>query len=75
MPVWVSDGPENAGFSRISNARAISKGLTFRPLAETARDTLDWFKALPAERRAKMLAGLSQEREKAVLAAWHAKAA
>ena len=75
MPVWVSDGPENAGFSRISNARAISKGLTFRPLAETARDTLDWFKALPAERRAKMLAGLSQERERAVLAAWHAKAA
>jgi 2'-hydroxyisoflavone reductase len=75
MPVWVSDDPESAGFSRISNERAISKGLTFRPLAETARDTLDWFKTLPEARRAKMLAGLTREREKAVLAAWHAKAA
>jgi 2'-hydroxyisoflavone reductase len=74
MPVWVSDSPENAGFSRVSIERAVSKGLTFRPLADTARETLEWFKTLPEERRAKMLAGLPEEREKAVLAAWHAKA-
>jgi 2'-hydroxyisoflavone reductase len=73
MPVWVSDSPEDAGFSRISNARAISQGLTFRPLAETARDTLAWFKTMPVERRSKMLAGLREDREKAVLAAWHAQ--
>ncbi len=71
MPVCVSDDPESAGFSRVSNARAVSKGLTFRPLAETARDTILWFKTLPAERRAKMLAGLTEQREKAVLTAWH----
>jgi 2'-hydroxyisoflavone reductase len=74
MPVWASEYPESAGFSRISIGRAISKGLTYRPLADTARDTLEWFRTLPDARRAKMLAGLTEEREKAVLAAWHAKA-
>ena len=53
MPVWASQYPESAGFSRISNENAIAKGLTFRPLAVTARDTLEWFKTLPAERQAK----------------------
>ena len=33
--------------------RALAKGLTFRPLAETARDTLAWFKTQPPERQAK----------------------
>jgi 2'-hydroxyisoflavone reductase len=75
MPVWASEYPESAGFSRISNERAVSKDLTFRPLADTARETLEWYKTLPAARRAKMLAGLTEEREKTVLAAWHAKAA
>ena len=56
---------------RISIQRALAKGLTFRPLAETARDTLAWFKSQPAERQAKLKAGLSPEREIEVLAAWH----
>ena len=41
--------------------------------AQTVRDTLAWFDGLPAERRAAPLAGLTPEREKAVLAAWHAR--
>lgn len=73
MPTWIPSGPDNAGWSRVSIARALAKGLTFRPLAETARDTVAWFKTLPAERQAKMLAGLTPEREQAVLAAWHAR--
>jgi 2'-hydroxyisoflavone reductase len=48
----------------------VTKGLTFRPLADTARDTLAWFKAQPPERQ-KLKAGLSAEREAEVLAAWH----
>ncbi|MDQ3118282.1 MAG: epimerase, partial [Verrucomicrobiota bacterium] len=43
----------------------------FRPLPETARDTLAWFKTLPAERQAKLKAGLTAEREKEVIDAWH----
>jgi len=43
----------------------------FRPLADTARDTLTWFKAQKPERQAKLRAGLPPEREKEVLAALH----
>ena len=35
-------------FSRRSIAKALAAGLTFRPLAVTAKDTLDWNKTRPA---------------------------
>jgi 2'-hydroxyisoflavone reductase len=70
MPVWVPPRGEGAGMGRISIKRALSQGLTFRPLADTARDTLAWFKAQPPERQ-KLKAGISAEREAEVLAAWH----
>jgi 2'-hydroxyisoflavone reductase len=56
--------------SQVSIARAVAAGLRFRPLSETARDTLGWWNGLPPERRAKLRAGLSRDREKQVLAAW-----
>ena len=59
------------GHGQISNARALAQGLTFRPAVDTARDTLAWFKTLPPERQAKLRAGLTPEREREVLAAWH----
>src|ERR1700719_2650407 len=68
MPVWAGD---ELGLARTDISRALSKGLTFRPLAETARDTLAWFKSLPQDRQSKMLAGLTPERETEVLAGWH----
>jgi 2'-hydroxyisoflavone reductase len=71
MPVWIPPRGEEAGGNRISIKRALEKGLTFRPLEMTARDTLAWFKSQPAERQAKLKAGLSPERETEVLAAWH----
>jgi 2'-hydroxyisoflavone reductase len=52
----------------------LAKGLTFRPLAETALDTLKWFKSQSPERQAKLKAGLTPEREKEVLAEWHKQA-
>jgi 2'-hydroxyisoflavone reductase len=58
--------------SQVSIARAVAAGLRFRPLSETARDTLDWWRTLPAERTAKPKAGISREREAQVLAAWAA---
>ena len=71
MPVWVPPAGEDGGLSAVSNQRALERGLTFRPLSETARDTLAWFKAQPKERQAKLKAGLMPEREAEVLAAWH----
>ncbi|HEX8140439.1 MAG TPA: NAD-dependent epimerase/dehydratase family protein [Pyrinomonadaceae bacterium] len=73
MPVWIPPSGEGTGFAQISIKRAVEKGLTFRPLADTARDTIAWFKTLPAERQAKMGAGLQPQRETEVLAAWHAR--
>jgi 2'-hydroxyisoflavone reductase len=75
LPVWVPPVGEGAYMGRISRARAVAAGLTFRPLAETARDTLAWWRTLPPERQAKPRAGISAAREAEVLAAWHARAA
>jgi 2'-hydroxyisoflavone reductase len=75
MPVWIPPRGEEAGSGRISIQRALSKGLTFRPLEVTARDTLAWFKSQSAERQANLKAGLTAEREAEVLAAWHKKGA
>jgi len=73
MPVWVPGQGDSAGFARISIKRATDAGLTFRPLATTAADTLTWCLARPAERQAKLGAGLTEEREQKLLAAWKEK--
>jgi 2'-hydroxyisoflavone reductase len=68
MPVWAGD---ELGLSRTNISRALAKGLTFRPVADNARDALTWFKAQKPERQAKLRAGLTAEREAGVLAALH----
>jgi 2'-hydroxyisoflavone reductase len=68
MPVWAGD---ELGMSRTNISHALAKGLTFRPLGDTARDALAWFKAQKPERQAKMRAGLTPEREAEVLVALH----
>jgi 2'-hydroxyisoflavone reductase len=75
MPVWVPGRGETAGFAKRSIRKAIAAGLTFRPLDTTAADTLAWFKQQPAERQAKLKAGLTSEREQEVLSKWKAKSA
>src|SRR6267143_1395645 len=73
MPVWIPPRGEEAYTARVNIERALGKGPTFRPLADTARDTLAWFKSQKPEPQAKLHAGLTPEREKEVLAAWHAQ--
>ena len=73
MPAWVPSSGETAGFAKVSNARALKAGLTFLPIADTAKATLDWFSTQPADRRAKLRAGITPEREAKVLAAWKAR--
>ena len=67
MPVWAG---KESGIAKTKIDRALGKGLTFRPLAETARDTLAWFKSQPQDRQSKLHAGLTPEREAEVLTAW-----
>lgn len=73
MPVWIPAAGDTAGANRRRNQRAIAAGLTLRPLPETARDTLAWWKTLPADRQAKLRAGIAPDREKQVLEAWKAR--
>jgi 2'-hydroxyisoflavone reductase len=72
MPVWVPPVGRTAGFARVICKKAYDAGLTFRPLADTARATLTWYHGRPAAEQEKARAGLAPDREVAVLAAWHA---
>jgi 2'-hydroxyisoflavone reductase len=53
FPLYAPPSGETAGFHRANVSRAVSKGLKFRPVSDTAKATLDWYKSLP---------GLTQER-------------
>ncbi len=69
LPLWVPSGSENAGFTQVSAARALSHGLHLRPARATARDTLAWRHTDPQPLRA----GLSPDRESEILRLWKAK--
>lgn len=73
MPVWRPPTPGDEGFARFDLTPEIEAGLTFRPLADTARDTLDYHFSRPRPRREALAAGLSAEREAEVLSAWHVR--
>jgi nucleoside-diphosphate-sugar epimerase len=72
MPVWVPAEGEDKGFARVSAKKAIARGLRFRPIVDTARDTLAWWRTLPEERRQKpMRAGITAQREAEILRLVH----
>jgi 2'-hydroxyisoflavone reductase len=68
MPIWIPGEP----LSFVDNSHAMKSGLTYRPLAVTARDTLTWHQSRPAAEQAELQIGIKPDREKEVLAAWHA---
>jgi 2'-hydroxyisoflavone reductase len=72
VPIWTSPHGPEIGYSTMNINKAVSKGLTFRPLADTTRATLEWFRKQPTSRQTTMRAGIKAEREAEVLAAWHA---
>lgn len=68
VPLWIpEDGP--AAMNETNVAKAIGAGLTFRPLAEIVRDTLEWDRTRPADLQRR--AGLKAERESELLQTWH----
>ena len=68
LPAWIPGDP--LMFVDVSDA--VSSGLTFRPLVETAKETLEWDKARPAAERANRRFGMSRQRERELLDAWSA---
>ncbi|MBL8267333.1 NAD-dependent epimerase/dehydratase family protein [Steroidobacter sp.] len=73
LPGWLPAGGEMGGLHRTKVDRALKAGLKISPLQRTARDTLAWHLARPEAEREKLKAGLTIERQREVLAAWHAK--
>ncbi|HEY0348767.1 MAG TPA: twin-arginine translocation signal domain-containing protein [Pyrinomonadaceae bacterium] len=71
IPIWTSTHGPEIGYSTVNIKKAVSNGLTFRPLSDTTRATLEWFRKQPPDRQMKMRAGFSAQRETEVLAAWH----
>jgi 2'-hydroxyisoflavone reductase len=65
LPLWLDD-PQLAYADRVDVRRALEARLTFRPLAETVRGALE--EAVTTE-----AAGLTPEREAALLEEWHGR--
>lgn len=68
MPLWIP----REGRRMVVNEKAMAKGLTFRPIADTIRDTLQWAKTERGDRAFRT--GLRPEQEKKLLAMWHERA-
>jgi 2'-hydroxyisoflavone reductase len=71
---WVLPVDDNLGSQRINIDRAKAAGLTFRPVALTAMETLQWYysDALTDDERANPPMALTPEREVEILTAWKA---
>lgn len=71
LPLWMpSSDPQYAGFFNFNIQAAIESGLVFRPVEETAADTLAWDQTRPVE---PLKAGLSREREQELLNKYHSQ--
>jgi 2'-hydroxyisoflavone reductase len=71
LPPWAPTRGDEAGFSLTDASESVQAGLHSRPLGQTVRDTLAWFRTLPAERQAKLHAGLDAQKEADTLRSWH----
>ena len=78
FPFYAPPTSDSAGFHRRSIARALSRGLKFRPLSVTAKATLDWYQSLPPNIQAGVAPQFAKrpneepwlDMEKHVLEAW-----
>jgi 2'-hydroxyisoflavone reductase len=67
VPIWQPPKGDEAGLLLVSPARAVKKGLKFRSLETTIRDTLEWQKKRPEDQQV-LKAGLTMQREAELLA-------
>lgn len=67
LPLWLSSKRNMPGFQHINTEKAIQAGLTFRPLSETIKATLEW-SAL--RNQSSKQAGLNREKETELIGLW-----
>jgi 2'-hydroxyisoflavone reductase len=72
---WIIVEGDNLGHMQIDNRRAMAAGLDFRPLAQTATDTLAWriSDAVPEPIRSRPRYAMTEEDERKMLEAWKAR--
>ncbi|MGI9629187.1 MAG: NAD-dependent epimerase/dehydratase family protein [Longimicrobiales bacterium] len=70
LPFWQPPRGRYLNYGRMDNRRAIEKGMTFRPLAVTARETLDWHRTRTDEQQAELRVGMKRDREQELLHEW-----
>jgi len=73
MPLWMPAEGSSTGFNRFDLSRIQERGIKYRSLPITARDTLEYHKSRPEERQGQLRAGITAEREAELLTAWHAR--
>ena len=66
IPIWAAPSGQSLGHGLVASARAEAKGLKYRPLETTIRETLAWQKTRPADKQ-KLRSGLTPEREAELL--------
>jgi 2'-hydroxyisoflavone reductase len=71
IPIWSSALGDGKNVAMIDGTRASARGLRNRPPRETCRDTVTWWKTLPAERQGAIRAGLSADAEQRFILEWH----
>jgi 2'-hydroxyisoflavone reductase len=73
MPLWLPEeaAPQLKGFMFVNTDKAVAAGLTYRPISETIRDTLIWYRAEHAKDQLK--AGIDPGRERELLQRFHAR--
>lgn len=69
MPLWIPS--DFAGYGTVNCQKALAAGLTFRPLAETVKDTLTW--ANGRDPNHEWENGMTPEREAELLKLWHGR--
>jgi 2'-hydroxyisoflavone reductase len=70
LPFWQPPRGRYLNYGRMDNSRAIDRGMTFRPLAVTAKDTLDWHRKRAVDAQDKLRVGMTREREAELLEKW-----
>ena len=71
FPIWHGLDGDAVNVSSIAGEKAVTAGLHNRPIRETIRDLMTWWQTLPEERTAQMRAGMSNDIEAELIAAWN----
>ena len=70
LPLWIAVQTNWPGFMGVNIDRALARGLTLRPWADTVCDTLEWDRVRGTP---PLKSGLTDARERELLAAWNSQ--